>query len=213
MFSDNLRIKSVDDLRSVYRPAAQRSLDKEVDHLDEHCRDFIAHAPFVVLASTSNDRRIDASPKGGPPGFVAGLDDHYLAIPDMAGNNRLDSMRNIVETGAVALLFMVPGVDETMRVNGRAAISTDPSVLDRCPIGDLRPNAAIVVEVRTAFIHCAKALRRAALWHPDQWPDIADMATPASMLKDHIGLDGTVEDSQRALDASYGATTWQVGGH
>src|SRR5437867_4508644 len=111
--------------------------------------------------------RADASPKGGPAGFVAALDDHHLAIPDMAGNNRLDSMRNIVEGGAVALLFMVPGVDETMRVNGRAVICTEPSVLERCPIGDLRANVAVVVEVRTAFIHCAKALRRAALWHPE----------------------------------------------
>jgi PPOX class probable FMN-dependent enzyme len=210
--SDDLRINSVDELRSVYRPPAQRSLDKEVDHLDEHCRDFVAHSPFVVLASTSNEGRVDASPKGGPSGFVAVLDDHHLAIPDLAGNNRLDSMRNIVEGGAVALLFMVPGVDETMRVNGSATISTDPSVLGRCPIGDLCPHVAIVVEVRTAFIHCAKALRRAALWHFEEWPDIGDMATPAGMLKDHIGLEGTIEDSQRALDASYAKTTWQVGG-
>jgi PPOX class probable FMN-dependent enzyme len=208
----NLTIDSVDGLRSVYRPPAQRSLEKEVDHLDEHCRDFLAHSPFAVLASTSNDGRVDASPRGGPPGFVAALDDHHLAIPDMAGNNRLDSMRNIVEGGGVALLFMVPGVDETMRVNGRATISTDPSVLAQCPIRDLRPNVAIVVEVRSAFIHCAKALRRAALWYVEEWPDITEMTAPARMLKDHIGLEGTVEDSQRFLDASYAKTTWQVGG-
>jgi len=212
MSADQLTISSIDGLRVVYRPPAQRSLDKEIDHLDEHCRDFIAHSPFVVLASTGADRRVDASPKGGPAGFVAVLDDHHLAIPDMAGNNRLDSMSNIVQAGAVALLFMIPGIDETMRVNGRASISTDPSVLDRCPVGDLQPNVAIVVEVRTAFIHCAKALRRAGLWRTDEWPDTTDMATPACILKDHIGLEGTVEDSQRALDASYAATTWQVGG-
>ena len=212
MSADKLTIDSVDELRAVYRPPAPRSLDKEIDHLDEHCRDFIAHSPFVVLASTDANGRVDASPKGGPAGFVAVLDDHRLAIPDMAGNNRLDSMRNIVEAGAVALLFMIPGVDETMRVNGRAIISTDQTVLDRCPIRDLRPNVAVVVEVRTAFIHCAKALRRAALWHPAEWPDTTNMATPACMLKDHIGLEGTIEDSQRALDASYAATTWHVGG-
>ena len=212
MSADKLTLGSVDELRTVYRPPAQRSLDKEIDHLDVHCRDFIAHSPFVILASTDADGRVDASPKGGPQGFVAVLDDHRLAIPDMSGNNRLDSMRNIVDAGAVALLFMIPGVDETMRVNGRATISTDPGVLDRCPIGDLRPNVAIVVDVRTAFIHCAKALRRAALWSATEWPDTTNMATPACMLKDHIGLEGTVEDSQRALDASYAATTWQVGG-
>jgi uncharacterized protein len=205
-------IRTVAELRSVYRPPAPRSLDKEVDRLDEHCRDFLAHCPFVVLASTSNDGRVDASPRGGPPGFVAVLDDHRLAIPDMAGNNRLDSMRNIVKGGAVALLCMVPGIDETMRVNGLATVSTDPSVLECCPVGTLRPHVAIVVDVRTAFIHCAKALRRAALWRAEEWPEIADMATPACMLKDHIGLDGTVEDSQRFLEASYAKTTWRVGG-
>ena len=130
----------------------------------------------------------------------------------MAGNNRLDSMRNIVESGGVAVLFLVPGTDETLRVNGRATITTDEAVLDRCPIAGLRPNVAVVVEVKTAFIHCAKALRRAALWQPDEWPDTADMASPACMLKDHVGLEGSVEDSQRVLDQSYAATTWQVGG-
>jgi uncharacterized protein len=210
--SNEHMLASIDDLRSVYRPPAQRSLDKEIDHLDGHCRDFIGHAPFLVLASANADRAVEVSPKGGPAGFVAVLDDHQLAVPDMAGNNRLDSMRNIIDGGAVALLFMVPGTDETLRVNGRATITTDPAILDCCAIGELIPNVATVVEVRTAFIHCAKALRRSALWHPDQWPDSTDMATPACMLKDHIGLEGSVEDSQTALDASYAATTWKVGG-
>jgi PPOX class probable FMN-dependent enzyme len=205
-------ITSVEGLREVYRPPGQRSLDKEVDHLDRHCRDFISHAPFVVLASTGGEGRIDVSPKGGPPGFVAVLDDRQLAIPDMAGNNRLDSIRNIVEGGSVALLFMVPGIDETLRVNGRATVSTRDEVLDACPIGDLRPNVAVVVDVRTAFIHCAKALRRSGLWGPETWADTSDMASPACMLKDHIGLPGTVADSQRALDASYATTTWSMGG-
>src|SRR3954447_8203213 len=148
--SSTSTVTSVEGLRSIYRPPAQRSLDKEVDHLDGHCRDFIAHSPFVVVA-TGTDATVDVSPKGGPPGFVAVLDDHRLAVPDMAGNNRLDSMRNIVDGGSVALLFMVPATDETLRVNGQATITTDVEVLDLCPIGDLRPNVAIVVDVRTAF--------------------------------------------------------------
>jgi len=212
MTGENTTLASVEELRTVYRAPAQRSLDKEIDHLDDHCRDFLGHSPFVVLATANANGMVDASPKGGPPGFVVVLDDHHLAIPDMSGNNRLDSMRNIVDGGEVAVLCMVPGTDETMRINGRASISTSPEVLERCPIGDLRPNVAIVVEVRTAFIHCAKALRRAALWQPDAWPDTSDMATPACMLKDHIGLEGSVEDSQKMLDASYAATTWKVGG-
>jgi len=205
------RIDSETGLREIYRPPKQRSVDKEVDHLDAHCRDFIAHAPFVVLASSAAGGSVDVSPKGGPAGFVAVLDDHRLAIPDMSGNNRLDSMRNIVSDGAVALLFMVPGTDETMRVNGRATISTDQAVLDRCPIDGMDPNVAIVVEVTTAFIHCAKALRRGGIWHPERWPDTSDMATPACMLNDHIGL-GDVYLSEQALEASYAKTTWAMGG-
>lgn len=208
-----MSIDSVDGLRSIYREPSRTSLDKEVDHLDVHCRDFIAHTPFLVLASTTaSGDRLDVSPKGGPAGFVKVLDERRLAIPDMAGNNRLDSLRNIVEGGSVALLLMVPGVEETMRVNGTATVSTEPEILDACPIAGRRPNACVVVEVRTAFIHCAKALKRSSLWNAEKWPDTSDMATPACMLRDHIGLDMTVEDTQARLDEGYAATTWDVGG-
>ena len=204
-------VHSEAELREIYRAPAQRSLDKEIDYLDEHCRDFIAHSPFVVLGSGGAEEGLDVSPKGGPPGFVSVLDSHRLAVPDMSGNNRLDSMRNIVGAGEVALLFMIPGIDETLRVNGSATISIDPAVLETCPINEMAANVAIVVEVRSAFIHCAKALRRAGVWSPDQWPDVSDMPSPACILKDHIGLEGTVEDSQRALDESYTRTTWAMG--
>jgi PPOX class probable FMN-dependent enzyme len=206
-------IQSVQGLREVYAEPRQLSVDKEIDHLDVHCRDFIAHSPFLTLATaTADGARLDVSPKGGPAGFVHVLDDHRLAIPDMAGNNRLDSMRNIVEGGRVALLFMVPGVEETMRVNGTAHVTTDPQVLDASPIAGKRPNACIVVDVETAFIHCAKALKRSGVWDPARWPDASDMATPACMLRDHIGVEMTVEQSQARLDESYAATTWEVGG-
>jgi PPOX class probable FMN-dependent enzyme len=206
-------VTSVGGLREIYSEPRRPSVEKEVDHLDVHCRDFIAHAPFLTLASaTADGTRVDVSPKGGPAGFVHVLDDHRLSIPDMSGNNRLDSLRNIVEGGRVALLFMVPGVEETMRVNGRATVSTDPDVLAATVVAGKRPNACIVVEVSTAFIHCAKALKRSGLWDTDRWPDHSDMATPACMLRDHIGLEMTVEESQARLDESYKATTWEVGG-
>src|SRR5437763_7232833 len=205
-------IDSLDELRTVYRSPSKTSLAKEVDHLDEHCRDFIAHSPFVILASADADGHVDASPKGGPPGFVKVLDDHRLAIPDMSGNNRLDSITNIVSAGQVGLLFLAPATDEPTRVTGQATISVEPDILDRCPIFEMRPNVALVVEVRTAFIHCAKALRRAGIWDTERWPDTSDMATPACMLRDHIGMGGTVEDSQKRLDESYAATTWAMGG-
>jgi PPOX class probable FMN-dependent enzyme len=205
-------VHSVAELREIYRAPAQRSLDKEIDHLDEHCRDFIAHSPFVALGSAGTDGRVDVSPKGGPPGFVAVLDRYQLAVPDMSGNNRLDSMRNITGGGQVALLFMIPGIDETLRVNGGASVSIAPEVLAACPVNGMAANVAIVVQVRSAFIHCAKALRRAGLWSPDCWPDVSDLASPACMLKDHIGFEGTAEDSQRALNESYAKTTWAMGG-
>jgi len=208
----NQSVDSETKLREIYKPPAQRSLDKEVDHLDGHCRAFIAHTPFVVLASARSTGQVDVSPKGGPAGFVAVLDDHHLAVPDMTGNNRLDSMRNIISGGRVALLFLIPGIDETLRVNGLASITIDPAVLAACPVNGLQANVAISVTVETAFIHCAKALRRGAIWSPEKWPDVSDLESPACMLKDHIGLEGTVEDSQRFLEESYAKTTWKMAG-
>ena len=205
-----LTVDSVTGLREIYRPPAQLSLDKEVDHLDRHCRDFIGHAPFAVLATGRADGRVDVSPKGGTPGFVAVLDDHHLALPDMKGNNRLDSLQNIVSDGNASLLFMVPGIDETLRVVGRASVTVDPAVLDACPVDGMRPNVAVVLEVTTAYIHCAKAFRRSGLWDRDRWPDTSDMATAACMLKDHVGLDA--EMSPEDMEARYAATTWVMGG-
>ena len=140
------------------------------------------------------------------------LDDHHLAIPDMAGNNRLDSMRNIVSDGAVALLFMVPGTDETMRVNGRASISVDPDVLDRCPIDGMQANVAIVVEVETAFIHCAKALRRGGIWHPDRWPDTVRHGDAGLHAERPHRPRRRRSSPNRALEESYAQTTWAMGG-
>lgn len=200
-----------DALRGVYRPPAQVNLDKEVAYLDGHCRDFIAHAPFAVLATTDGSGRVDTSPKGGPPGFATVLDAHRLAIPDMNGNNRIDSLRNIVRSPGVSLLFLIPGIGETLRVVGRASVSTEPGLLDRCGFADLRPNVAIVVEVTTAFIHCAKALRRSGLWDPDRWPDTSDMATPACMFRDHMRLPESPEETQEMLDEAYASGTWAMG--
>lgn len=201
----------VADLGLHYRPPARSALDKEVDHLDRHCRDYIAHAPLFILASRGDDGRIDVSPRGGPPGFARVLDEHRLVVPDMAGNNRLDSMRNIINGGQVAMLFLVPGVDETLRVNGKASVTVDDRLLAACPVAEKQPNVAVVIDVHVAFIHCGKAMRRAAIWTSERWPDVSTMASPALMLKDHIRLDG-VNDLGPALEASYAATTWAMGG-
>lgn len=206
-------LESVDDLQSVYREPSKPAVAKQIDHIDEHCRAFIARSPFVLLATSDAEGRVDVSPRGGLEGFVTVLDEHRLAMPDLAGNNRLDSMRNIVDAGGVGLLFLIPGLDETLRVNGRASITTDPEVLDACTSPDLKPNVAIGIDVDEAFIHCAKAMRRSRLWHADQWPDLHDMPTAACMLRDHYAMpDMDVAAVEERLRESYETTTWQVGG-
>ncbi len=166
---------------------------------------------LIASGDASGDK--DVSPKGGRPGFVRTLDETRLAIPDLAGNNRLDSIRNLIESPGVGLLFCIPGLDETLRVNGQATVTTDPDVLDACTDDDLVPNVAIGVDVEQVFIHCAKALRRSDLWHRDRWPDLSDLPTVACMLRDHYDLpDLDLDAVERRLEHSYATTTWKVGG-
>lgn len=204
-------VETVEQLRALYRPPGRVSMAKEIDHLDSHCRAFIAHSPLAVLATTDGAGRVDISPKGGQPGFVAVLDDQRLAVPDMAGNNRLDSFTNILKAPGVSLLFLVPGVGETLRVVGRGSVSLDPAVLDRCPVGELRPNVALLVEVDTAFLHCAKALRRSGAWDPDRWPDTGELPSAACMLHDHARVLASADEAQAALEESYRSSTWAMG--
>ena len=158
------------ELRELYRKPSNIVSQKVLDHLDQHARAFIDAAPFVLVGTASPDGTSDVSPKGGPPGFVVALDDQRLAIPDLSGNNLLDSITNIVQGSGIGLLFLVPGVDETLRVNGYACITTDPSVLDACAVKDRRPKAAIGVTITQQYMHCAKAFRRSELWSPATWP-------------------------------------------
>jgi uncharacterized protein len=202
-------VGSTDELRTHYREPSPTSLQKEVGHLDGHCRDFIAHASFAIVSSAGADGRCDVSPKGGPPGFAVVLDEHRLAIPDLIGNNRLDSLQNIVENPNVAVLFLIPGLDETLRVNGRGYVVVDDDVLDACTVHDRRPKSAIGVDVEVAFIHCAKALRRGDVWQPDRWPDRGELASAACMLRDHIGSDELTEELvATSLEESYTQRLW-----
>ena len=207
-------VASAGELQALYRPAGRGALDKVIDRLDQHCRDFIAHSPFVVISTADRRGRCDASPKGGPPGFVQVLGETQLAWGDLAGNNRLDSMRNLLTNAGVALLFMVPGLDETLRVNGEAVFTTEPEILERCTIDTTVPRVAVTVTVREAYIHCGKAFRRSGLWQPDAWPDRSDMASIACMLRDHAGL-GDLEPSviEEALETDYDRSLWQAGGN
>jgi PPOX class probable FMN-dependent enzyme len=203
-------ICTVEELRAVYRMPAGGAVAKEHGAINHHDRSFIAHAPLVVISTADADGRCDASPKGGPPGFVATLDDGRVAIPDLSGNNRLDSMQNLLTNGRVALLFLVPGLDETLRVNGVASLSTDPAVLAACAVGDAVPKVAITVEPDEVYIHCGKALRRSALWRPAEWPDTSDMASVAEMVRDEVAPTIEVAAVQQALEDDYAATLWQA---
>src|SRR5207248_6499030 len=172
------------DLRALLGTPSEVALKKQIAALDGHCRALIAHAPFMLLATAGADGRCDVSPKGDPPGFARVLDDTHLVIPDRPGNKRLDGMRNILENPHVGLIFLVPARGETLRVNGRAAITRDPELLARMEVGGKRPLLAIGVEVEEVFLHCAKAFKRSRLWEPERWPDLAALASSARMFRD-----------------------------
>lgn len=174
-----------EQLREFYEPAMERAVRKDVGRLDEMCRRLIAAAPLVFVASVSADARMDVTPRGGPPGFVTVLDEGRLAIPDATGNRRLDTLENVVATGRIGLIFVIPGRDTTLRVNGRACVSAEPALLDRLtPVGK-PPRTAIVVEAEEVYAHCPKAFVRSRLWDPETWPDPAALPTSAEVSLAH----------------------------
>lgn len=199
-----MTIDSLEALRALYPPARERALRKQLAALDAHCRRFVSLSPFVVLASTSADGSMDASPRGGAPGFVLAPDPHTLWLPDASGNNRLDTLENVVATGRLGLLFMIPGVDETLRVNGEARLSTDAALRARFAGAARPPRLVVEVGVREAYLHCAKALMRSSLWDASRHAPRRALPTMGEMLKDQIGDPGPAE-SQADMLARYAA--------
>jgi len=173
-------------LRELYEQPLERAVRKELQRLDEMARRLIAVAPLVLVASHDAEGRCDVTPRGGQPGFVTVLDDAHLAIPDATGNNRLDTLRNVVATGHAGLIFLIPGREQTLRVNGPACVSDDPALLERLtPVGK-PPRTAIVVRADEVYAHCPKAFVRARLWNPASWPAAADQPTPAEVSHAHM---------------------------
>ena len=181
-----MHITTLQALRAIYKPASERALKKEIPSLDTHALQFIGLSPFVVLASGGTTTDLDASPRGGEPGFVKVLDAHTLLIPDSPGNNRLDTLENIIATGRLGLLFLVPGFDETLRVNGRALLSSDATDLQLFADAKRPPTLVIRVTVESVYLHCAKALMRSQLWDAARHLDRAVMPTMGEMLRDQI---------------------------
>jgi len=189
-------------LRALYAPARERSVQKEMQHLDPHALRFIGLSPWVVVASASHQTALDASPRGGAPGFVKTPDAHTLLIPDSPGNNRLDTLENIVQTGQVGLLFVVPGMDETLRVNGPAVLSVDAADIALCADDKRQPKVVIRVTVAACYLHCAKAMMRSALWDASRHVDRDALPTMGEMLRDQIGGHTPLE-SQADMLARY----------
>jgi PPOX class probable FMN-dependent enzyme len=176
---------------------SERSVRKQRDHLDVHARQFLAAAPFCVLSTASATGACDATPRGDEPGFALALDDRTLALPERPGNKRLDSVRNILENPQVGLLFVVPGVTHTLRVNGTARVVADADFFDRMAVYGKPPVLALVVSVGEVYFHCAKAFVRSQLWQPETWPDRQALGSLGRVLRDQVGIG---ENEAREVD-------------
>jgi uncharacterized protein len=165
-------------LRELYGEPSERAVKKQLSRFDRHCRNFIALSPFLVVASSDPSGRCDASPKGDAPGFVRVIDDTTLLIPDRLGNNRVDTLGNLLARPGVGLIFFVPGINETLRVNGQASVTTDPELLEPLAVNGKVPRSGILVAAEEIYFHCGKALIRSDLWNPDRhvargaWPSL-----------------------------------------
>lgn len=177
-----------DQLARLYQPPHPRTVAKAIDHVDPHGRRFIALSPFVVMGSVGQGG-VDVSPRGGGPGFVK-VDEagRTLFMPDRPGNNRIDSLKNLAETGEIGLMFMIPGVDDVYRVNGRAELADDPALIEAFVEFGKPPRSVLRIAVREAFLHCPKALMRADLWGDSHRVDRATLPSLAEMVSDQIGL-------------------------
>jgi PPOX class probable FMN-dependent enzyme len=192
-------IDTLQELRALYPAARPRAIAKQMDRLDSHCRRFIAQSPFVVLATVGADGGVDASPRGGEPGFVRVADERRLWLPDASGNNRLDSFANIVETGRCGLLFLLPGMDETLRVNGRASLRDDPELLASFLPQRHPPRLVLEVLAEEVYLHCAKALMRSQLWSDAHRIDRATFPSMGQMIKEQSGSAEPAENQEQML--------------
>jgi PPOX class probable FMN-dependent enzyme len=189
-------ITTLETLRQHYAGPKERAVRKEIPALDRHCRRFIELSPFLILATSDINHNMDASPRGGAPGFVKVTADGAVLIPDAPGNNRLDSFSNIVETGRVGLLFLIPGFDETLRVNGRAVLSIDAADIQRCTDERRAPKVVIRIGVQEVYLHCAKAFMRSRLWSAASQVPRSALPTLGQMIKDQTGIEVPAETQE-----------------
>lgn len=196
-------VQTLDQLRSLYAAPGERALRKQLAHVDPHARHFIALSPFCVVATGGvHGGLLDASPRGGAPGFVKVADDHTLLLPDSGGNNRLDTLENLLADPRLSLLFLIPNVEETLRVNGRARLRDEPAFTERFDQERQRPRLVIEIAVQEVYLHCAKAFMRSQLWQPASWPAREALPSMNQMIHDQIGA-GPVAETAEAMRARY----------
>lgn len=193
-------VGSLDDIREHIREPVPQVIAKVVDHIDEISRKYIEKSPFVVLASASSEGYPDISPKGDPAGFIKVLNEKYLAIPDRPGNRRVDTFKNILQNPYVAVIFLIPGKGETLRITGECRIVRDQALRESMAVKGRIPEFAIVVHVERVLIHCPKCVIRANLWQPDAWPDSSDTADIGEAMIAHAHLETTPEELQAVAE-------------
>ena len=200
-------ITDAQSLQSLFQPTHALAAQKSLGLIDKYAQDFIQRSPFLCIGTQNIDGRADVSPRGDPVGFVQILDDYTIAIPDRPGNNRLDTLVNILANPSVGLLFIIPGFDDTLRVNGHASLVTDPQLLQTMAVNDRSPKLAIVIKVREVFLHCAKAFRRSHLWDPAHFQNRNEMPSLMKIILDQTtGAprdEGEMKKLDEGLEADY----------
>jgi PPOX class probable FMN-dependent enzyme len=203
---EGVSVHDVTELRELVGEPEQIVLDKVLTHLEEHSKRFISLSPFIVVGTMSADGRADVSPKGDPPGFVKVVDDSTLVIPDRKGNRRVDSMQNVLENPAIGLIFFVPGIEETLRVNGRASVVDDPALLAGTEVKGHVPTLGVKVEIDEVFFHCAKALKRSKLWDPESRIDRREFPSLGRVVTEQVDLKLSapeLEELDREIEQDY----------
>lgn len=202
-------VKTVEELWELTGQPSELVRNKVISYVDGHCRDFIANSPFLTMATADESGFCDVSPRGDAPGFVHVLNESQLIIPERPGNKRMDSMRNILSNPAIGLLFFIPGLGETLRINGKASVISDEELLEKMAVEGKRPLLGIGIDVEECFIHCAKAFRRSGLWNPETWAEKEELPKGAKILAAHAKLPNVDEEAiGKLLEKSYRDTLY-----
>ncbi|WP_410770062.1 pyridoxamine 5'-phosphate oxidase family protein [Fontibacillus sp. BL9] len=197
-------VKSEDEIRELIGYPSELAKNKVIHYLDSHCKEFISHSPLLFISSSDDQGFCDVSPRGDEPGFVHILDDQRMVIPERPGNRRIDTMRNLLKNPRVGLIFVIPGLEETLRINGRARIIKEKELLNQMQVRGKTPLLGLGVIIEECYVHCAKAFKRSSLWDPDSWIDKKELPNIPQMISVHakqLGL--SEEEVSSSLHESY----------